>query len=40
MKMGLVKFQGAANILNASNYSLGDKYVIAMSEGLRKAKLI
>jgi hypothetical protein len=38
--MGLVKFQGESNILNASNYNLGDKYIIAMSSGLKKAKMI
>lgn len=38
--MGLVKFQGDSNILNANNYNLGDKYIIAMSSGLKKAKMI
>ena len=38
--MGLVKFQGDSNILNAKNYNLGDKYIIAMSSGLKKAKMI
>jgi hypothetical protein len=38
--MGIVKFQGDANVLNLNNYSLGDKYIIALSAGLKKAKAI
>ena len=36
----MIKFQGENNILNLNNYNLGDKYIIAMSAGLKKAKLI
>jgi len=35
-----VKFQGDFNIVNLSNYNLGDKYITALSSGLKKAKLI
>lgn len=27
-------------MLNVNNYNLGDKYIIALSAGLKKAKLI
>lgn len=38
--LGLVKSKGEANILNLTNYNLGDRYVIALSAGLRKAQAI
>ncbi len=40
MTFNLVKFQGEASILNLNNYNLGDKYIIAMSAGLKRTKLI
>jgi hypothetical protein len=38
--LGLVKEKGEANILNISNYNLGDRYIIALAAGLRKSKVI
>lgn len=38
--LGLVKSKGEANILNITNYNLGDRYIIALAAGLRKAKMI
>lgn len=38
--LGLVKEKGEANILNISNYNLGDRYIIALSAGLRNSKMI
>jgi Leucine-rich repeat (LRR) protein len=38
--LGLVKSKGEANILNLTNYNLGDRYIIALAAGLKKAKNI
>jgi len=38
--LGLVKSKGEANILNVNNYNLGDRYVLALAAGLKKARSI
>jgi hypothetical protein len=38
--LGLVKTKGEASVLNLTNYNLGDRYVIALAAGLKKAKAI
>jgi hypothetical protein len=38
--LGLVKDKGEANVLNISNYNLGDRYIISLAAGLRKSKII
>jgi hypothetical protein len=38
--LGLVKSRGEANILNLTNYNLGDRYIIALAAGLKNAKSI
>jgi Leucine-rich repeat (LRR) protein len=38
--LGLVKSKGEANTLNLTNYNLGDRYIIALAAGLKKAKNI
>jgi hypothetical protein len=38
--MGLVKCKGEPNILNLTNYNLGDRYIIALAAGLKNAKTI
>lgn len=37
---GLIKSKGDATILNLTNYNLGDRYIIALAAGLKKAKAI
>jgi Leucine-rich repeat (LRR) protein len=36
----LVKSKGEASILNISDYNLGDRYIIALAAGLKKARMI
>lgn len=38
--LGLVKSKGEANILNVKDYNLGDRYIIAMAAGLKKARSV
>jgi hypothetical protein len=38
--LGLVKSKGEANILNLNSYNLGDRYIIALAAGLKKARMI
>lgn len=38
--LGLVKSKGEASILNISDYNLGDRYIIALAAGLKKARMI
>jgi|JI9StandDraft_1071089.scaffolds.fasta_scaffold230503_1 hypothetical protein len=38
--LGLVKHKGEANILNINDYNLGDRYIIALAAGLKKARMI
>ncbi len=38
--LGLVKSKGQINVLNLTNYNLGDRYIIALAAGLKKAKNI
>ena len=37
---GLIKSKGDAAVLNLTNYNLGDRYIIALAAGLKKAKAI
>lgn len=36
----MVKSKGEASILNISDYNLGDRYIIALAAGLKKARMI
>lgn len=38
--LGLVKSKGEATILNLTNYNLGDRYIMALAAGLKKAKTV
>ena len=40
MCLGLIKYKGDPSILNLTKYNLGDKYISAMSAGLKQAKFI
>jgi hypothetical protein len=40
MSLGVVKFQGDTNIINLNNYNLGDKYIKALSAGLKRIKTV
>ena len=36
----MVKCKGEANVLNVKDYNLGDRYVLALAAGLKKAKTV
>jgi hypothetical protein len=38
--LGLVKVKGEASTLNLTNYNLGDRYIMALAAGLKKAKAV
>jgi hypothetical protein len=38
--LGLVKSKGEASTLNLTNYNLGDRYIMALAAGLKKAKAV
>jgi hypothetical protein len=35
-----VKSKGEANVLNVKDYNLGDRYILALAAGLKKAKAV